>query len=253
MPSPAASSARWSEYLAAFHHARPGITEQLLLRAHDDAGRTPYDWLAEAVPAGRRVLDLACGSAPTAGALQAATYVGLDLSRAELALAAARGLPVAQADATRLPLPDGAVEVVTVSMSLQLLPLPMALQEVRRVLRPGGLLVATVPASRPVPLRELPRLARLLLALRVRGLGYPNDDALADAPALLAGAGLTLLADEAVGFRYPVADRAAADRLVDALYLPGTDAARLAAARRVARRWTGTTATVPVRRLLARG
>lgn len=84
------------------------------------------------------MLDLACGSAPTGDVLPAAQYVGRDLSCAELRLAAARGLSVAQADAARLPVADAGVDAVVCSMALQLLPLQPALAEVRRVLRPGG-------------------------------------------------------------------------------------------------------------------
>jgi hypothetical protein len=59
----------------------------------------------------------ACGSAPTGDVLPAAQYVGLDLPYAELRLAAARGLTVAQADAARLPVADAGVDAVVCSMA----------------------------------------------------------------------------------------------------------------------------------------
>jgi SAM-dependent methyltransferase len=243
----------WRDYLAGFHAERPGITEDLLSEAIDDAGRTPYHWLAEVVPPGARVLDVACGSAPTGELLQAASYLGLDLSRDELRLGAARGLEVAQADAGRLPVADAAVDVVVCSMALQLLPLEPALAEVRRVLRPGGAFAATVPTSGPMPARDALHWGRVLLALRVTGVSYPNDDALAFPGDRFAAAGLALLSDESRGFGLDVATERVADRLLDGLYLPDVPPARVAAARRAVRGWVGRRTTVPVRRLVARG
>jgi hypothetical protein len=43
------SGADWAGYLAAYHDANPGITEDLLAEARDAVGRTRYDWLVEAV------------------------------------------------------------------------------------------------------------------------------------------------------------------------------------------------------------
>ncbi|MEX2291814.1 MAG: class I SAM-dependent methyltransferase [Mycobacteriales bacterium] len=241
----------WSAYLAQFHAQRSGITEGLLGCATDSRGRTPYSWLAEAVPMRGRVLDLACGSAPMAELLHGAQYVGVDLSRAELHLAAARGLPVAQADAARLPVAAADVDAVVCSMALQLLPLEPALAEVRRVMRPGGRFVATVPVARPMPPRDALRWARLLVALREPRLRYPNDDALARADEVVAAAGLTLVSDDAQGFGVDVVSQAAADQLLDGLYLPGAPGDRLAAARRVVRGWVGRRITLPIRRLVA--
>ena len=243
----------WRAYLVDFHLQRAGITEDLLSLTVDDAGRTPYDWLTEVVPPDARVLDLGCGSAPTGDLLRRATYVGLDLSRAELRLAGARGLPVAQADATRLPLADRAVDVVVCSMALQLLPLQPVLAEVRRVLRPAGTFVATVPVGRPMPARDALHWARVLVALRQPSLSYPNDAALASPGDELAAAGLTLLSDHAQPFRLDVTSPAVADLLLDGLYLPDVRPCRVDAARQVVRGWVGQHTSVPVRRLLARG
>ncbi|NUR05351.1 MAG: class I SAM-dependent methyltransferase, partial [Streptomyces sp.] len=80
----------WPGYLAAFHQQRPGVTEAVLSHAHHE-GRTPYQWLLEAVPAHGSVLDLACGSAPLWPALRGRRCLGVDASAAELALARSRG------------------------------------------------------------------------------------------------------------------------------------------------------------------
>ncbi|MDQ4089944.1 MAG: class I SAM-dependent methyltransferase, partial [Actinomycetota bacterium] len=61
MPEP------WDSYLVTYHDTNPGITEDCLSEARDAAGRSPYDWLVDAVPAGAAtVVDLACGSEPLA-------------------------------------------------------------------------------------------------------------------------------------------------------------------------------------------
>lgn len=243
--------AGWRSYLAAFHRERAGVTEDILERAVDDTGRTAYDWTAQAVPAQVRVLDLACGSGPMRSRLAPAGYLGVDLSPAELGLAAARSLPVARADAACLPLPDGAVDVVGVSMALMLLPLEATLAEIRRVLVPGGLLVATVPGSRP--LRPVDRLhwARLCVALRRRGLSYPNDAPLSNAAAAFRSAGLVLRGEQSRAFVYPVSTEHSADRLLASLYLPDVDDRRMAHASRVVRGWVGRGVALPIRRLLA--
>ena len=241
----------WAGYVAGFHADRAGVTEDLLECAHDAGGLTPYDWAANAVPPGLTVLDLACGSAPMHARLRTARYVGVDLSPAELQKAAARGVPVATGDASRLPVPDASVDAVVVSMALMLVPLPNTLAEVARVLRPGGVLVATVPSGRPLPILDWLRYARLCLALRHWGLAYPNDRLLSDAGAAFRTAGLSLSSDDTRAFGCALTTPAVAERLLDSLYLPGVDPDRIAAGRRVARRWVGTTIAVPIRRMVA--
>jgi SAM-dependent methyltransferase len=241
----------WRRYLSAFHSERAGITEDVLERARDTSGASAYDWAAGPVRHGA-VLDVACGSAPMAARLTGRPYLGLDVSPDELAVASARHVPVALADATRLPLADDSVHAVVISMALMLVPLRQTLGEARRVLRPGGVLVATVPTSRPMPYRDWLRYARLCLALRHRGLRYPNDDELAHAPAAFAAAGMTLEQDEARAFRCELADVHVAEQLLASLYLPDVSPERMAAGKRVVHRWVGSTLTTPIRRLVAR-
>ncbi len=243
----------WGEYLAGFHEERAGITEAVLSRSRH-GGADPYRWLIQAVPARGRVLDLACGSAPLWPYLAGRDYLGIDRAPGELAAAAARGAgPLVRASATVLPVRSGSVAVVTCSMALMLLtPLPAALAEIARVLAPGGRLIATVPANRPLRTADLPAVAGLLLALG-RRLTYPNDAPLRRLPELLGDAGLRLVGDEHRRFGYPLSGGDDADRFLASLYLPGLPPARL----RPARAWlrtlarARTTLPVPIRRCVA--
>jgi SAM-dependent methyltransferase len=91
-------------------------------------------------PGGGVVLDLGTGTGLSAGPLRAAGYqpVGLDLSIDQLRIAAGR-LPVAQADAARLPLADDSVPAAySTFVSSALDDFPRAVAEVYRVLAPGG-------------------------------------------------------------------------------------------------------------------
>jgi SAM-dependent methyltransferase len=113
--------------------------------------------------AGRRVLEIGCGSAPCARWLRraGADVVALDLSAGMLARAAELNrstgieVPLLQADAGALPLASGSVDVACSAFG----GLPFvadvegALAEVARVLGPGGRFVASVnhPMRWPFP------------------------------------------------------------------------------------------------------
>jgi demethylmenaquinone methyltransferase/2-methoxy-6-polyprenyl-1,4-benzoquinol methylase len=86
------------------------------------------------------VLDLAAGTGDLCRDLQAAGHrpVGVDLSWGMLA-AARTTAPLVQADVTRLPVPDGAVDGATCGFALRnLADLDAFLVELARVVRPGG-------------------------------------------------------------------------------------------------------------------
>ncbi len=103
------------------------------------------DWIGGP---GLRVLDLGCRDGAMAGAyLQGNTVVGVDVDRDALARAAKRGLETVWADLEEpLPFEDASFDVVVVAEVLEHLRLPeRALAEAGRVLRPGGLLVGSVP------------------------------------------------------------------------------------------------------------
>lgn len=154
---------------------------------------------------------------------------------------------MARADAGRLPLRDATVDTVVMSMALMLVPLAEALREIRRVLKPGGMLIATLPASSPLGVRDALRWGRLLLALRQRGLSYPHDVS----PGQLEQQGLVVESDDRRSFSFAVRAASDADLLVDSLYLPDVDAERLAAARSIAHGWIGKSVSIPLRRVVA--
>ena len=148
-------------------------TPAYLAEHGDDLGDADFLWCPEGLReadahllgdvAGRRVLEIGCGSAPCSRWLRAAGAdpVALDVSGVMLARAAElnrrTGLDVAllQADAGALPLADASVDLACSAFG----GLPFVsdaratLTEVARVLRPGGRLVASVnhPMRWPMP------------------------------------------------------------------------------------------------------
>jgi SAM-dependent methyltransferase len=102
----------------------------------------------DAVGRGKRVLDLGCRSgALTRHFLDGNSVVGLDVDAAALEKAAALGIEPLQADVEQpLPLEDASFDAVVAGELLEHLRFPDALvAEIRRVLRPGGVLVGSVP------------------------------------------------------------------------------------------------------------
>jgi SAM-dependent methyltransferase len=115
---------------------------------------------------GTRLLDLGCGAGRHAfeAARRGAEVVALDTDHGELervrATAAAMAdageiqppasLTAAAGDATRMPFPDGSFDLVIAAEVLEHIPADQgALNEISRVLRPGGIAAVTVPAWLP--------------------------------------------------------------------------------------------------------
>ena len=101
-----------------------------------------------AVGRGKRVLDLGCRSgALTRHFLEGNSVVGLDVDPAALEKAAALGIEPVQANVEEpLPFEDASFDVVVAGELFEHLQFPDVLvREVRRVLRPGGVLAGSVP------------------------------------------------------------------------------------------------------------
>ena len=105
-----------------------------------------------ALPQASTILDLACGTGDLCKGLADAGLrpVGMDLSFGMLA-AARTTVPLAQADALRLPVADGSVDGVTCGFALRnFVELAPFFAELARVVRPGGriaLLEVAEPAN----------------------------------------------------------------------------------------------------------
>lgn len=132
--------------------------------------------LAAALPASAdrvRLLDVGCGTGHHLAALRARGFdvAGVDGSPEMVAHARANnpGVEIARSDVERLPFPDASFDVVVCIEVLRYLPdIRTCLREMARVLRPGGVCLATA-----VPVLNLNGYVivnRLASALRVPGL-----------------------------------------------------------------------------------
>lgn len=96
-----------------------------------------------------RILDVGCGTGSNLSAFcQLGRAVGIDMSTDALEFCRQRGIErVALSEIESLPFPDGTFDVVTAMDILEHTDDDLAaLGELRRVLRPGGLMLSTVPA-----------------------------------------------------------------------------------------------------------
>ena len=132
-------------------------------------------WLDRLVPAataGSRLLDVGCGTGHHLARYRRLGFevVGVDGSAEMLAHARAAnpGVSLQRADVQNLPFPDASFDVVLSIEVLRYLPEPvLALREMARVLRPGGILVAT--AAPFFSLNGFWLVNRLVCALSLRG------------------------------------------------------------------------------------
>lgn len=124
--------------------------------------RRNYATMAAALDLGAddEVLDVGCGSAVllAAHATQARYVAGLDASDLQLGIARQRlsdrlsagTAELVRGDAAALPWPDGRFSVVTSMFCLKFVPDPLAaLEEMHRVLRPGGRAVVAICDALP--------------------------------------------------------------------------------------------------------
>jgi SAM-dependent methyltransferase len=145
--------------------------------------------LVGAIGRGKRVLDLGCRSgALTRHFLDGNSVVGLDVDASALEKAASLGIEPVQADVEEpLPFEDGSFDAVVAGELLEHLRFPDALVgEIRRVLRPGGMLAGSVPNAfrvqsrlrflRGRPPEDDPTHLRMFSPAAVRGLLHAFDD-----------------------------------------------------------------------------
>ncbi len=123
--------------------------------AFDDAGW----YLAQLQDVSGRVLELGCGSGRITRRLAAAGLgvMGIDRSAGMLAASAPRTWPALRADIAALPFVNGSFDAVLLPYSLATYcldeeTLARVLGKCRRVLRPGGRLLADLFVPRPLPL-----------------------------------------------------------------------------------------------------
>lgn len=241
----------WQRYLATFHSQRPGITEDVLSRAYSPHGRTPYEWVTAPIPYGARTLDLACGSGPCLRLRPGEPWIGVDRSGEEIARAHARGTRnTLEATATSLPFEDALFDAVVCSMAIMLLqPLRAALDEVRRVLRPGGLFILTMPGRRPLQPRDVVRYVGLLRRMNEWHLSYPNAHAMSRRTAFIESSGFRLVEDVRQRFCFTIATPVDGELFVRSLYLPDVDAASMRHGEEFAASWAGGEIGIPLRRM----
>jgi len=245
---------QWSDYVSKFHREHPGITEDILSRATSAHGLNPYQWIVAPIPLGSRTLDLACGSGPSLRQRPGERWIGIDRSISELTRSHFSGTDnILQGDATALPFDDATFDAVVCSMAVMVIqPLGAALDEVYRVLRPGGMFVVTMPGRRPVSIRDVARYARLVAHLRRHRLTYPNEHVLRRDRTTFESRGFELIEDTRLGFRLAIDTPETAMRFVESLYVPGATSANVSRAQRLAAMWVGSDIGIPLRRITTR-
>ncbi len=137
-----------------------------------DAREAAFQAVAEFSP--RRVLEVGCGQGATAERIQrelGAAVVAIDQSGHMVGLTRERGVDARVGDVQALPFGDGEFDLVLAAWMLYHVPdVELALDEIERVLRPGGRLVAVTNAR-----EHLQELAELLGVERPEAPFHADD------------------------------------------------------------------------------
>lgn len=134
-------------------------------------------------PPARRVLDVGCGNGALLRKLggRIALGAGVDASSAMVDIAARRAAQDGHANLSfqavttpTLPFPDASFDVVVSLLSFRYLDWDPIMNEIRRVLAPGGRLLVVDMVTAPVRARELPLLATSRLRTLLASRKYPE-------------------------------------------------------------------------------
>src|SRR4030095_15171078 len=132
--------------------------------------------------------------------------------------------------------------------------LSRVIEEVSRVLRPGGVLAAIAPAIRPLGPRDLRVLTRINGRLRTKPQ-FPGPVELTGFAKTLTLHGMRAVEDARERYRFSIRSRADAELVMSALYLPNTRWSRVERAieylEDAARKREVVEVAIPMRRLVA--
>jgi SAM-dependent methyltransferase len=162
----------WEAFWRHYNERVPTIEEEFELWGayHQHRHEMRYDHLADEVreylPPGGRVLDVGCGSALVADRIRdlRADYVGFDFGGHHIEYASKKYADITdrnlrtqfcRGDAQKLPFADSSADVVVFSEVIEHLLQPeLAVWEIARVMRPGGVLIMTTNNASEMPLRS---------------------------------------------------------------------------------------------------
>jgi SAM-dependent methyltransferase len=162
----------WEAFWRHYNERVPTIEEEFELWGayHQHRHEMRYDLLADEVrehlPPGGRVLDVGCGSALVADRIRDldADYVGFDFGGHHIEYASKKYADITdrklrtqfcRGDAQVLPFADSSADVVVFSEVIEHLLQPeLAVWEIARVMRPGGVLIMTTNNASEMPLRS---------------------------------------------------------------------------------------------------
>lgn len=197
--------------LVDFHNQKPGITSSTWGQLKTLNGKTSYRILAESLPSDvKDVLDLACGNGPLIQTILSEfpnikSVIGVDLSEAEInsgrKTISSPKVKWINGPAQELPLEDSSVDCVLSHMALMLMqPLDPVVDEIKRVLRSGGIFSAVIsnfPPQKYPTFTELMASAREVYARKIPSI---NNLVFGD-PRVRSPEGLQTLFSSAKGFQ----------------------------------------------------